>query len=351
MKKLILLLLVSCQFAYSQSVNVGTSAELIAALTSNVSCINLIGTSYTGEFVIPQTLQSKSKTLIVNGNGAAIYGGFYRSAPNQTTALNVMNQYSFTFRDIRFYKGVTRNGCGIDISSTYGLSIDNCRMEGKDSAFVGRFCLKSVVSNCFAVNCKKIGFAFDKGNWSDATNSNSQSNCSEFNSCRVFNADSADYAFGFFAASECSMSTCISEGGAPKYHVLFDGYNSTVVKEFYARTVHVESKASIAAFKVSIREGVIFLGNVYAQYGQVLVDATSQAGYPNIILDQCTWKPSGTTLKNSGCRWHINGGTAGLDWTATTIWNGTKLPAVLIQDRITASGMERKTYVNGVLKP
>jgi len=352
MKKLLLLFAVFITVtATAQTINVGTATELQNALNGNYSCINLVGTSYTGEFTIPTTLLAKSKTVIINGNGAAIYGGFYRTAPDQATALNTMNQYSATFRDLRLFKGTSRNGCGIYWASTYGLNVDNVRVEGKDSAVVCRFALKSIINNCISVNCKRIGFLYDKGDWVGASNSNSQSNCSIFNSCRVFNADSAEYAFGIIAASECSMNTCISEGGSPKIHVLFDGTNSTVVKEFYARTVHVESVASVAAFKVSIREGIIFLQNIYAQYGQVLVDATSQAGYPNIMLDNTTWKPSGTTLKSTGgCRWYINGGTAGMDWTATTTWVGGKLPTVLVQDRMTASGIERKTFVNGTLK-
>lgn len=352
MKKLLLLFSVFLSVtATAQTINVGTATELQNALNGNYSCINLVGTSYTGEFIVPLAPLAKSKSISIEINNAAIYGGFYRTAPDQSTALNQMNQYSFTFNNGRFFKGATRNGCGIDISSTYGLSINNCRFEGKDSAFVGRFALKSYISNCFAVNCKKVGFLLTIGNWSGASNSNSQSNHSVINSCRVFNADSAEFAFGFIGSSGCVLRNSISEGGKPMYHIYFNGLNSTVVKDFIAEVNHIESIALISGCRGEIREGYLKFVDTYYQYGQILFDMVSTAGYPNIIIENTTWKPTGSTLKSTGgCRWQISGGTAGIDWTATNTWVGGKLPAVLVQDRMAASGIERKTFVNGTLK-
>lgn len=299
------------------------------AVTQPISCISIEDDiiELTAPLVLPKTLNVRSRQLIIEGNGATIAPNIgstlthlmRRTPANQTEALNTMQSHAFFFRNINFDgRGA---GIGLDLGATYGSAITDCKFTALASGLYLRFSLMARVVNCLTVGITGTAFTADKGNWTGASNSNSQSNHTRFEQCRVFNNTGAYAAFAMYAASGITMEQCISEGGDPNYHVFFDSQGSTVVKDFNMRSTHLESTASIAGVKLRLAGGYARLSGIYSQYNQVLVDAEAASGYPHLYIDDLPYLTGGTTFKTTGTSviWSFNEVFQG-----DTIWNSTR---------------------------
>lgn len=273
------------------------------------SCIEITNDviELTSPLILPKSLNAMSKRFIINGNGATIRPAANVTLPaliqrlptNQTEALNVMQSQAFHFNDIMF-DGAGRTTIGLDLSCTYGASIENCSFKSCQTGVHLRFALMTRVINCLANGISGTAFIADKGNWTGASSSNSQSNHTRFEQCRVFNVQGAYAAFAMYAASGMVLDQCISEGGQPNYHVFFDSQGSTVVKDFVMRNTHLESTATIAGIKLRLATGYATISDLYSQYDMVLIDAEAATGYPHVYVKNVPWLTGGTQFKTLG---------------------------------------------------
>ena len=107
----------------------------------------------TGKFTFKGLLKCKAKQLEIHGG--SINGSLTRVLPqNQKEAVDSAGnwyQYRFNVHDVAFTGSGTN---GLSLNCTYGSRISNCTFNGKDTALIGIFCLKTVVENCLFTNSK-----------------------------------------------------------------------------------------------------------------------------------------------------------------------------------------------------
>jgi hypothetical protein len=235
-----------------------------------------------------------------NNNSFSIFG---RQQPTDNTeALNILVNAHFKISELTIVG--TWNQKGIDLGASYGAYYENVRFDGLGTGLHLRFALNTMVVNCYATNCDK-GFIADIGNWSGASNSNSQSNHTKFIGCRVFASPSSTLAFGVYGCSGVLIDGCIIEGKKVVNGIDFDGLNATVVKDFTVRGTHFECEqgASNAFVKIRMREGIANISTIFGQYPATLLDAGSQAGDVFVNLSNVVgWvaNGSGKAINNAG---------------------------------------------------
>lgn len=319
---------------------VTTEAQLQAALSNAefqpISCISIQDDiiELTAPLQLPKSLYCRSKQLVIDGNGSTIAPAIgntlsqlmIRSASTQSEALNTMQSQAFIFKNICF--DGRGSGVGLDLAATYGSSIENCKFQALTEGLHLRFCLMTRVVSCLTVGISGIAFVADKGNWTGASNSNSQSNHTRFEQCRVFNSNGAYAAFALYAASGIVIDQCISEGSQPNYHIFFDSQCSSVVKDFTMRNTHLESSATVAGIKLRLSGGYARITGLYSQYDQILIDAEAASGYPHLYVEDVPWLTGGTTFKTLGTAviWSFNEVWQGDTIFAITRWVGGTIP-------------------------
>jgi len=249
---------------------------------------------------------SKSKKLITDGNGCLIQlnsdtikRALYRLPKDQIEALNVFQSQGIVFENMTIIgKG---KGIGIYYGAGYGGGVRNCNFENLGTAVRFEFVLMGFIDQCLATNCREYGFVFANGSWSGAGLSNAQSNHSKGTQLRVFNYHTGvTAAFATFGASGITFDQCISEGGKPKYHYLYNALQSTVCKDHHLRSIHIESDCDSAGVKIIAFGGIIWIEDVWSQKGMVLVDAQGSTGYPHIHVNGVPWVLSNTKFKRNG---------------------------------------------------
>lgn len=306
----------------------------------------------TGKFTFKGLLKCKAKSLEIHGG--SINGSLTRMLPsNQKEAVDSAGnwyQYRFNVHDIAF----TGSGSnGLSLNCTYGSRISNCTFNGKDTALIGIFCLKTVVENCLFTNSKYGGSIFMTGvnKWQGAGASTSASNHTYYVTNRVFNAQGALFGAAFLGASGNYINNFISEGKQPVNHIILDDQNSTTCWNDYMCNLHLESAATGAGILIKKRQGITEIVSPYPQYAMTLIDAQSYAGAVQVNVSDLCWQPSGTKYASTGnvrFRFKDLYNSARVD--SSIYWVGAKFPNVLCQENLTASGLVVKNYVNGKLK-
>lgn len=207
--------------------------------------------------------------LVIDGAGAKLVlgpksNGFTRSIPDQKEAL-ARTSSRYAIRDFAAIEGGLK---AIDLKATLGSVIENLRCVGQSEAAIDlRFCLMARVSNVLVTNPKMRGIVVRQGDWPGATWSNSQSNHTVLQQCRVFCAATTTQAFSVLHCSGVRMVDCISEGAACDHDLFLSAAingdeskpaRNTVVKQFALSNFHVEHAARKASIYVNMppRAGV-----------------------------------------------------------------------------------------------
>ena len=272
--------------------------EAVLTATNTNQPIEAYGKYYINRAInVPQinyNLTIKGNHCEINTTNTNTYSVFYRippadnsaTLPNSPSVLgatnggaNIMVQARYQISGITIYgQGNTQKG--FDFGPSYGAKYESCWGYDLGTFIHLKFALRTYVINCFATGCN-IGFIADIGNWSGASNSNSQSNHTTFEACRTWSSPTATNAFKIVACSGVMISECIIEGKKVVNGIDFDGLNSTVVKDFTVRNTHFECEqgATNAFIKVRMREGNFILDGAFGQYPAILLDAGSTAGY------------------------------------------------------------------------
>lgn len=167
---------------------VDDTANLQAAINQSYTTgkpIDLYGTYYISAGLTFQ----KDHELVINGNRAKIrtknttaYTMLSSTVANMTDADLAVHRMIHVDR-VTFYGATTQKG--LEPGPGYGCTFTNLKFYGLGHALHLRFSLHAKVTNCQAINCTD-GFTADYGNWTGATISNSQSNHTQFEGCRIY---------------------------------------------------------------------------------------------------------------------------------------------------------------------
>lgn len=235
--------------------------------------------------------------LVIDGAGAKLIlgpnsNGFTRRITDQKDAEKRIGS-RYTIRDFASIEGGRK---AIDLQATLGSTIENCRLVGQaDAALDLRFCLMTRVENVMVTNPARRGIVVRTGDWPGATWSNSQSNHTVLDQCRVYATTTTTQAFAVLNCNGVRMTDCISEGG-PCDHDLFlsattDGNEdlpakNTVVKQFTLSNFHVEHAVRKASIYVNMPSKCsVDLAQVYwngPQSAPVILYTAGQLNLSNI---------------------------------------------------------------------
>ena len=223
-----------------------------------------------GDIVLPfRTL------LVIDGRGAKLNlgphsNGFTCEVANMQDAM-VRTGGRYVIRD---FAAITGGRKAIDLKATLGSTVENCELVGQSEAAIDlRFCLLGRLSNLRVTHPKDKGIVLRQGDWPGANATNSQSNSSVLEQCRVYCSKTTTAAFTVLNSGGVRMNDCVSEGG-PADHDLFlsatmDGdesrpANNPVVKSFMLSNFHIEHSVRKSSIYVNMPvKAVVNLENVY----------------------------------------------------------------------------------------
>lgn len=241
------------------------------------------------------------------------YTFFYRPMPTDGNDAMIKAIYKIYWSNMTFMgNGNTMANTAIDINACFGARYDNIVVENMYAAINLTFQINVLVSNCYATGCVR-GWTCD---YIPTLNpAIYQSNHVEFYGCRFYGLDrngtvsGSEYAFKFVAVSGCKVTHSIIEGKSVQNGILFDGQNSTVVKDFTVSNTHFECEkgADNAFLKVNMREGIVKVSCTFGQYATLLADINAQAGVVSVVIEDMPYfvgRADGKYFKSAGqCQW------------------------------------------------
>ncbi len=175
---------------------------------------------------------------------------------------------------IRNFGRITGGRKAIDLKATLGSVVENCELASQTEAAIDlRFCLMANLRNLLVTNPKYKGIVLRQGDWKGASGTNSQSNSSVLEQCRVYCAKTTSAAFTILNSGGVRMVDCVSEGAPSDYDVFLSSTlggnedrpaNNPVVKSFMLSNFHVEHQVRKASIYVNMpSQTVVDLQNVY----------------------------------------------------------------------------------------
>lgn len=213
--------------------------------------------------------------LIIDGRGCKLQlgplsNGFTVAIADQKEAMRrTANRY--VIRDFGAIEGGRR---AVDLRATLNSQIENCRMTGQAEVGIDlRFCLMARVRNVLVTMPKGKGIRVGCGDWPGASTSNSQSNHTVLEQCRVYCSSTTTEAFTVLNTGGVHMVDCISEGEQADYDLFLSatrdgqesyGANNPVVKSFVLQNLHVEHRLRKASIYVNMpAKSTVELTNIY----------------------------------------------------------------------------------------
>lgn len=251
----------------------GNVADFFAKLPKDATYISFSGAAeYHSDTDI---LLPARQLLVIDGKGCKLTlgpasNGFTMAVADQQEAMK-RTASRYTIRDFASIQGGRK---AIDLKATLNSTIQNCRMTGQSEVGIDlRFCLMTRVQNVLVTNPVRKGIQVRCGDWPGATTSNSQSNHTVLDQCRVFCSVTTTEAFTVLNSGGVNIVDCISEG-QPADHDLFlsartdgdeeRGANNSVVKSFMLSNFHVEHRLRKASIYVNMPpKATVDLRNIY----------------------------------------------------------------------------------------
>lgn len=223
-----------------------------------------------GDIVLPAV-----QYLVVDGKGCkltlgATSNGFTTPIADQRTAAQrTGNRYT-----IRDFASITGGRKAIDLQATLNSTVMDVRLNGQTETAVDlRFCLMARLQNILVTNPVQRGFVVRCGDWPGANTSNSQSNHTVLEQCRVYCSASTTAAFSVLNSGGVHLVDCISEGSPADYDLYLtarkdssteDPANNPVVKAFSLSNFHVEHRLRKASIHVNMPpKATVNLENIY----------------------------------------------------------------------------------------
>lgn len=228
-----------------------------------------------GDIVLPD-----SPMLTIDGMGCRLQlgansNGFTRVITDQRDALQRITCRYF-IRNFAVIQGGKR---AIDLKATYGSTITDLGVADQTEASIDlRFCLMCRVQNIMVTSPRQQGIVLRQGDWTGASATNSQSNSTVLEQCRIYCAKSTTNAFQVLNSGGVRVQDCIVEGSAADCDIYLsattDGDDSkvagnTVVKSFTLDNFHVEHAANKQCIYVNMPpKAAVRLSNLYINHPQ-----------------------------------------------------------------------------------
>lgn len=258
----------------------------------------------------------------INGNGSHIKfkkgsRGFFSVPSNNKQALN---EFMSTRYLIENFSRIEGGKYAINLCATFNSIIRNIECVAQEVAGIElRFGLMTRIENILVTNPIMDGIRIDIGNWKGATKTNSQSNHTVLEQCRVYNREGGNYSFDIIHSSGVVLRDCISEGRNNKRAINYDSYGNPVVKNFTIENFHLEHSPEEGGIWISasattsniidkyyINSGNIKYPIVLGYNGPVQIKnigwwrdefkIMSTHHAPRILIDQCNWRLNGRSV-------------------------------------------------------
>ncbi|MEO5584084.1 MAG: hypothetical protein ABIQ75_01395, partial [Flavobacteriales bacterium] len=159
-----------------------------------------------GDIVLPLR-----RLLVIDGKGCeltlgeASNGFTYDIADMQDAMKRTGSRYV-----IRNFGRITGGRKAIDLKATLGSVVENCELASQTEAAIDlRFCLMANLRNLLVTNPKYKGIVLRQGDWKGASGTNSQSNSSVLEQCRVYCAKTTSAAFTILNSGGVRMVDCV----------------------------------------------------------------------------------------------------------------------------------------------
>ena len=264
-----------------------------------------------GDIVLPdRTL------LVIDGKGCMLKlapgtNGFTRKVKDQQDAQRRTSS-RYLIKDFAAIEGGRK---GVDLAATLGSVIENCRFVGQTGTAIDlRFCLMARVRNVLVTSPAQQGIVVRHGDWPGASGTNSQSNSTVLDQCRVYCSQTTTNAFAVINTGGVRMVDCISEGHSADRDIFLsarlDGdenarANNPVVKSFTLENFHVEHRLRKASIYVNMPpKAAVILRNVYwnsPQNAPVILYVCGQ-----VNLEDAGWWNSGFMIHTRSSAPRIN---------------------------------------------
>lgn len=301
MKQLILLLALVFSIPASASeayvpagVDVGV---FFATLPKDVTVVHFTASpayASVGDIILPRRV-----LLIIDGAGAtlnlgAASNGFTDTVHDQGDAM-VATASRYVIKDFARINGGKR---AVNLAATLSSQVYGCELRNQtEAAIYLRFCLLASVHDVLITNPTQNGIVVRCGDWPKANTTNSQSNLTTLEHCRVYCGAGCDKAFWISNSNGVAMRDCVSEGSGSNYDVYvtatMDGNeNATaknpVVKSFSCSGLHIEHAVAVASFYINMPpKAAVSLDNIYWN-GNPGGDALLYMG-GNVVLRNIGW--------------------------------------------------------------
>ncbi len=223
-----------------------------------------------GDIVLPDI-----PFLVIDGKGCTLKlgrnsNGFTRHVSDQKDASRKTSS-RYLIKDFASIEGGRK---GVDLKATLGSVIENCRFRSQTEAAIDlRFCLIARIENVLVTAPVEQGIVVRHGDWPGATATNSQSNSTVLDQCRVYCAITTSNAFAVINSGGVRMADCISEGEAADRDLFLsatmDGDESKragnpVVKSFTLENFHIEHRLRKHSIYVNMPpKAIVSLSNIY----------------------------------------------------------------------------------------
>ena len=269
----LVLVLCSTSHATEYVVPPGDVSSFFATLPKDATYISFSGAgSYhaEGDIVLPAV-----QYLVIDGKGCKLtLGARSNGFTTPITDQRMAAQRTSSRYTIRDFASITGGRKAIDLQATLNSAVIDCRLNGQTEVAVDlRFCLMTRLQNVLVTNPSKRGFLVRCGDWPGAGTSNSQSNHTVLEQCRVYCSATTTEAFTVLNSGGVRLVDCISEGSPADYDLFLsartDGAldkpaNNPVVKSFTLSNFHVEHRLRKASIHVNMPpKATVNLENIY----------------------------------------------------------------------------------------
>lgn len=230
---------------------------------------------YLGKTVL-LPIKINNECLYINGNGATlIIKGNFPVLEKQAQNLSDINNYRLILDGLTFRgEGI---GVGLLLRATYTAQVSNCHFIHLGVGIKSLFSLNGLYQNLRFTNCTDVSFFGGYGDWDRAGKTSSAFNANLLQNIRVYGKEGQEAHYKIVAGDNNVLSNCISEGVSPKYNVLIDSENSSVVNHFI----------SIYNFWIESRAATLNSGSTYFEFKNLrgLARLTDVQAFPGVQRD------------------------------------------------------------------
>lgn len=261
---------------------------------------------------LPRTTAS-SAVLRISGYGAILKTTagitILKRIPTDQTDAGVLVSAAVIIEGLTFAGTSAVDSMGLYLGATYASSIKDCYFIGFDNCLKLAFALMTEITNTRfqAANKKHIDVNYGS-DWGGGL-STSQSNSTTLRNVRIFASDGSESCVHVESCSGVHLDNVICEGGNPINSIVFDASNSTVVKEFSCRGLHLENTPTNAHIQIkNFAHGTLTFKHIFTQYGAKLVENLGGADLV-IVVEDVPWVPG--SLRFAGAaKWIFKTSTA-----------------------------------------